>query len=78
MTDKEKGSSKPLATRQSQLRKALRIREQARLALAEQPNSMIRYRLETILAIAEELVAEAGDGPGSSAPVPEYPKEAKR
>lgn len=38
------------------LKRAQRIKEQASLALAEQPNPIIKYRLENMIGVADELI----------------------
>lgn len=47
------------------------IREHAKRALDENPNAMIRYRIEIVLGLADELISEldpsAGGGQRSAA-----------
>lgn len=45
-----------------------KIREQAKQALGEQPNSMIKYRLEMVLALSEEMIAASQVSVGESTP----------
>lgn len=58
---------KATAIREGQLRKSLKIREQVKLALTEQPNAMVKYRLEMVLALAQDLVNEAQSASGGTA-----------
>jgi hypothetical protein len=77
--DKAKGApTSSHKTRAEQLRKAQKILEQTRLALAEHPNAMVKYRLEMVCTLAEELANEAkSPAPGTTNYKPDKgPKEA--
>lgn len=59
------------------LERAHKIREEAKQALSENPNSMIKYRLEMMMALAEDMIKEAQASGQGGHPGDRGPKEAQ-